>query len=429
MLTYIFPIFFCLLYILLSPHSPQLPQSPIETTTMVSLIRDQTPGCYMNAVSELFAEKIQLGEFFKRCLAHFGPAEQRVHHLPDDSLASDFVRPLIWNGKRFGPMASAIKICETDPRIASYPGDKLELFFSACASGQADMASLRSGSSTVSAPDAYRLMTLPLFRQAMFFTALSTGNPALAIQIVDEKPLKYLPPPEKWLLGEHVKAFYHPDEDQEKIPLRVWAAVLRNKWTPIDKMLLFDAARGGNSEESIELLDAIVNVDPNFLFSEDWFQKTAFDFVIQAGTPEVLQHLWKLYKVPEAERLKDDLLIVNTEGNNTGGLTMLGWLLDQGLDVNYRRVTESDEEVPYSGDPRETAERWYAHQLAPLSRRKTALHAATSMRNAEAVKYLLSRGANVDAQDGLGQTARFIAERDGHVEVVKVIDEFVKGTG
>ncbi|KKP02358.1 hypothetical protein THAR02_05558 [Trichoderma harzianum] len=290
------------------------------------------------------------------------------------------------------------------------------------------MASLRSGSPTVSAADADRLFTLPLFRQAMFFTALNTGNPGLAIKIADEKPLDSPPPPENWLLGGHVKSFYYPDEEQEKMPLRVWAAVLRNKWTPVDKMLLFDAARGENSEESIDLLDTIVKIDPNFLVSEDWFQKTSLEFAIQSGTPKVLQHLWKLYKVPEAERLKDDLLIVNAEGNNTGGLTMLGWLLDQGLDVNYRRVTESDEEVPYSGDPRETAERWYAHNQRPLSQRKTALHAATAMRNAEAVGYLLSRGANVDAQDGLGQTARFIAERDGNEEIVKVIDGFVKGT-
>ncbi|KAL7792856.1 hypothetical protein V8C43DRAFT_52061 [Trichoderma afarasin] len=428
MLIYLSAIFFCLLYILLSPQSSQFPQPPTETITMVSIMRDQTPGCYVNAVSELFAEKIQLGEFFKRCLAHFGPAEQRVHHLPDDGLASDFVRPLMWHGKRFGPMASAIKICETDPLIASFPGEKLEPFFSACASGQADMASLRSGSPTVSAADADRLLTLPLFRQAMFFTALNTGNPGLAIKIADEKPLDSPLPPENWLLGGHVKLFYYPDEEQEKMPLRVWAAALRNKWTPVDKMLLFDAARGENSEESIDLLDTIVKVDPNFLTSEDWFQKTSLEFAIRSGTPQVLQHLWKLYKVPEAERLKDDLLIVNAEGNNTGGLTMLGWLLDQGLDVNYRRVTESDEEVPYSGDPRETAERWYAHSLRPLSRRKTAIHAATAMKNAEAVRYLLSRGANVDAQDGLGQTARFIAERDGNAEIVKVIDEFVKGT-
>lgn len=111
--------FFLLLLLLLVFYTQQLPK---EATTMVSLFDDTTPGCYVNAVSELAAEKIQLGEFFKRCLAHFGPVEQRAHHLPDGSMLSDFIRPLMWIGKQFGPMACAIKICEMDPLIASFSG-------------------------------------------------------------------------------------------------------------------------------------------------------------------------------------------------------------------------------------------------------------------------------------------------------------------
>lgn len=290
------------------------------------------------------------------------------------------------------------------------------------------MASLRSCSPTLSEADANGIMDLPLFRQAMLFTAINTGNPALAVKIVDEKPLVTSPPSEKWLLGDHVKMLSRSDYGQEKIPLSVWAAVVRNKWTPITFSLLLDAATGNNPAESIDLLDAIHKTDPTFIVSDPLYKDSVFEFAIRSGTPEALQHLWTLYKVPEADRLKDDMLIVAVEANKTGGLKMLGWLLNQGLNVNYRRVTESDEEVPYSGDPRETAERYYAFQQAPISRRKTALHAATFVGNAEVVKYLLSRGANVDAQDGLGQTARYIAERDGHEAVVKVIDDFVKSS-
>ncbi|KAL7931771.1 hypothetical protein V8C35DRAFT_110041 [Trichoderma chlorosporum] len=422
MLKFLSPILLCLLYVLSSPHSLR------QATPMMDLFRDQTPGCYMNAVTELVSEKIHLGEFFKRCLAHLGPPEQRVHHLPDDSMLSDFIRPLMWTGKRFGPMACAIKFCEADSLIASFPGEKLAPFFSACASGQADMAALKNCSPTMSATDADRITTVPLFCQAMFFTALNTGNPALAIKIVDEKPLVNPPPPEKWLFGGHILQLSRTDMEQEQIPLGVWAAAVRNKWTPATWSLLYNAVTADDEAGSIDLLDSIQKADSNFLDSEPWHKHSVFEGVLKSGTPEVLQHLWKLYKVPEEDRLKDHMLIEAAINKKPGGLRMLGWLLDQGLNVNYRRVTESDEEVPYLGDPREAAERFYQFQQAPISRRKTALHEATRAGNVEGVKYLLSRGANVDAQDGLGQTARFIAQRDGHVDVVTAIDEFVKET-
>ncbi|KAL7810717.1 NACHT and ankyrin domain protein [Trichoderma aethiopicum] len=394
---------------------------------MARLYGDTTPGCYVNAVIELAAGRIQLNDFFKQCLAHFGPLEQRAHHGPDDNPLSDFIGPLMWSGKRFGPMACAIKICETDPVIGSIHGNKLEPYFLTCASSHASMASLRSCSSAMTAADVSQVMSLPLFRQAMLFTSLNTGHPDLGVEIVEEQPLT-APPAGKWLLRDHVQSLMESDMEQDQIPLRVWAALVRRKWTPATVRLLFNAATGKDAADSLDLLDAIHETDTGFLTSEPWFKPTAFDLVLKSGTPEVLQRLWELYEVPETDRLEDDMLIVAAEAQKSGGLSMMGWLLDQGLDVNYRRVTESDEEVPYLGDPREAAERLYAFQQAPISRRKTALHAAAFLGNAELVKYLLSRGADVDAQDGLGQTARYIAERDGHEAVVEAIDDHVKGS-
>lgn len=47
--------------------------------------------------------------------------------------------------------------------------------------------------------------------------------------------------------------------------------------------------------------------------------------------------------------------------------------------------------------------------------------------NAVAVKYLLETGATVDSQGGLGQTARHIANRDGHKAVGEVTDAHEHG--
>ncbi|ETR97502.1 hypothetical protein M419DRAFT_12646 [Trichoderma reesei RUT C-30] len=44
---------------------------------------------------------------------------------------------------------------------------------------------------------------------------------------------------------------------------------------------------------------------------------------------------------------------------------------------------------------------------SPISRRKTALHAAAFPGNAELVMYLSSRGADVDAQDGLTEGKKY----------------------
>lgn len=104
-------------------------------------------------------------------------------------------------------------------------------------------------------------------------------------------------------------------------------------------------------------------------------------------------------------------------------------LLDRGLDIDYRTVIDSDEEVPWQGDPIFHSERLCAFHLAPISRRLTALHAAAFRVNAVAVTYLLERRATVDSQDGRGQTVRYmyIANRDGHKAVAEVIDVHERG--
>ncbi|KAI0974293.1 hypothetical protein F4678DRAFT_458259 [Xylaria arbuscula] len=56
----------------------------------------------------------------------------------------------------------------------------------------------------------------------------------------------------------------------------------------------------------------------------------------------------------------------------------------------------------------------------------TALHLAVRNGNADAVRFLLSRDADIDKPDYYGKTARDLALRGGHHEVVRFLEEVAK---
>ncbi|KAL7941547.1 hypothetical protein V8C42DRAFT_334874 [Trichoderma barbatum] len=184
--------------------------------------------------------------------------------------------------------------------------------------------------------------------------------------------------------------------------------------------MVLEAAQNDDSAGSIALLSAIWKIDPELLNPPSWIDLC--ESAIKWGTPEILQHLWDLYQIPESDRhIENHMIVMAVRFRKSGGIRMLEYLLDRGLDIDYRIVTDTDEEVPYEGDPLWHTERLMEFHMAPISRRLTALHAAAFQGNAVAVKYTLERGATVDSQDGLGQTARYIANRDSHRTVVDVI--------
>lgn len=85
------------------------------------------PGCYLDTASAHKEGQISSLEFFQRVLRHLGPLETRVRHPDDDRPL--FLNPLFWKG-RFGPVAAAIKLCESDPLAASAKG--MSLHFAVC---------------------------------------------------------------------------------------------------------------------------------------------------------------------------------------------------------------------------------------------------------------------------------------------------------
>lgn len=76
------------------------------------------PDCYLDTASAHRDRRISSLEFFKRVVRHLGPKDARVRHPDDDRPLGDFINPLFYKGE-FGPVAVAVKLCESDPLAAT----------------------------------------------------------------------------------------------------------------------------------------------------------------------------------------------------------------------------------------------------------------------------------------------------------------------
>ncbi|UKZ82698.1 hypothetical protein TrVFT333_010493 [Trichoderma virens FT-333] len=228
-------------------------------------------------------------------------------------------------GEEFGLMTGALKACETDPLAYSYTSEMLMPFFKACAAGHANVEALLSNTSGLTEAQAQGILASPLFRQAMLFIAITTDNTPLALDILELGPFT-IPSEDLWILHERSRGWSSDDKIKK---FQMWFG-----------LRLFDMA----------MLSAIWEVNPELMRpsgSVDLCESS-----IEGGTPEILQHLWDLYGVSESDRHLDNEMIVQAvRTRQSGGIRMLEYLLDRGLDINYRTVTDSDEEPIDDEDP------------------------------------------------------------------------------
>jgi hypothetical protein len=105
-----------------------------------------------------------------------------------------------------------------------------------------------------------------------------------------------------------------------------------------------------------------------------------------------------------------------------GGVEMLALLLDhrddhgRGLDINYRvkrEVSRAERADVWSGDY------WYQQSM-------TVLYKAADMGNVDAVRFLISRGADANEPAYGGSAPRDIALHNGYHEIVRMLDEAAK---
>ncbi len=307
----------------------------------------------------------------------------------------------------------------------------------ACTSTNETIDSVKSIAASSLESQSQAILESPLFRQALVTTAIRSNHPSLARDLVRESPSQP-PPPDQCVFSVRYSSLV----DDEDIPSGVWAALVAAEWARPSHTLASLAVTSGNGADGVALLDALRAAGFDF-HGNPVYRQMLPDLALACGVPEVLRHVWDLYSDSDPAaaapppRLHNDMLTIAVEARPAGGVEMLRWLLSHGLDVNYVRDPADttrpsfvrdpgDEDRPgHVNDPREAAEQWYGRQQSRISSRKTALHAAAWKGNAEAVEFLLQHGALANSEDGFGQTARQIAERNGHERVVQLLDSHI----
>lgn len=260
------------------------------------------------------------------------------------------------------------------------------------------------------------VMTSALFRQALTIAAIQSDNAELAIGLIQQNP-HVQPSPDDcvftWSMSPRMV-------DSRDIPAGVHAALVKAGWEQPSQTLLTHAANCPDGEGGLALFSALRGAGYEDWMSDSWCKEDLPDRALHLGSPRILRYLWDVYSINEY--FESNLLIKAVESRQSGGVEMINWLLEQGLDVNYMRIPLHPDPEIRGVDPRDRAERDWAYRHRPWSSKKTALHAAAWKGNMEAARFLLERGANPHMQNGLGQTADIIARGGGYEDLANLVE-------
>jgi hypothetical protein len=127
----------------------------------------------------------------------------------------------------------------------------------------------------------------------------------------------------------------------------------------------------------------------------------------------MLQHLLDFFSMQKPE---DDLILSAVSDKKMGGVDILNFLVESGIDVNWVRPP-SNAPCGGWGDPREQAQM----EAAGYAGSETALHLAAHNGNLEAVRWLLDHGARTDLRDSLGRTPYERAQYKNKTQVLAIL--------
>lgn len=261
--------------------------------------------------------------------------------------------------------------------------------------------------------DVQTVFESPLFRQVLVVTAIQSRNARLAedlLQLGSPDP----PPGAHCVFNLRLVRMV----ENREIPASVQAALLRAGWAEPSERLLLLAPLCPIAKDSISLFEALRSAGYTEWAEDEELKYRLLDLALALSGPEVVRYLWDVCSVPEV--FTNHMLVDAVKSRPSGGVEMIAWLLEQGLDVNW--LTPPAQKT--SNDPRDQAERDYYNNLHPTSDVFTALHGAAFKGNLEATEFLLEHGADPSIEDGLGQLARKIAAHEGHHELVAAFDRY-----
>lgn len=286
--------------------------------------------------------------------------------------------------------------------------------FMACTSPGNTFDTIKSIDAKLNTP----LLPSSFFRQALIATAIRTDNSSLAIELIQKDPVD--PPADTHNIFKSRRSSLFDDED---MPASIHAALLTGGWSNPSIKTIFIARTSGDAAGGIALFEAMKAVGFDKWLSDPMLKTNSLLSAIMSSRPAVVEYLWDTLSLDKT--VTSDMLITAVEERKTG-TEMLRWLLERGgdgLDVNFKRTPP-----PRQLGSLDRAESEMIEKETLVSTTMAPLHAAAYAGNAEAIRFLLERGADPHALNGLGKTAGAIAEKNGHKEVFEILQEAMKGT-
>lgn len=248
-------------------------------------------------------------------------------------------------------------------------------------------------------PKHAEVLRSPLFQQAMVATAIFCKRWSVASALLQGSGLL---PRDRNLFRMEGSPLINNTEDLSVI---VWTELIKAKWAQPSKALTAIAAQSRDAQVGIAYFEAARVAQPNIATDPTNRLMLPAMALQNSDTPD-------MFVLSLAER---------HSGN--GGVETLRWMLDEKkLDVNW--VYHFDYPMEATGAPgRDRAELEQSFPRCMREQSVTALHAAAIKGNAEAVRFLLDRGASPEIRTGLGFTAQRLAEVYKHIEVVGVFQQ------
>ncbi|KAI1323695.1 hypothetical protein F5Y16DRAFT_424734 [Xylariaceae sp. FL0255] len=322
-------------------------------------------GCFESAAKKFESDQISYHGFLDAALSHI---TRDIRH-PEDSDLTNLAN--LSKCGPMGPVAAAIKLC----MLCDDLGFSKEVV---------DVLRLLEPTSSIDLLQSVLPTNLPpLQLQIVVIAALQRGLPGFATDILLAGP----EPPKRSLFnlfGCELCPCLFP-QYYDRVPPTFWVSALKARWLVPSPGLASNAVHIGPSGGSVvrALLD-----DPTL------------DITLKHDDPSLLRDI--LARLPADEKLEPELLRLALSDRKHGGAQVLALLLD------YR-----------DGNGSRDRDRWYEDSMTPL-------HRAAANRNQDAVRFLISRGADVNESDGYDRTARDLALKAGHKRVARMLGEAAK---
>ncbi|KAI8628686.1 hypothetical protein F5Y19DRAFT_436827 [Xylariaceae sp. FL1651] len=370
---------------------------PVDTSLPTS------PGCFETCANEYHAGQLSYQQFLDAALAHLDPTLPTRH--PEDVNLANLAR--LSTCGSMGPVAAAIKVCLlSDSGQSTLSQDTVDI-----------LHAMQLSASSFDHRLPATLAVLPsLHLQVAILAALCQEMPTLAVEVLSSNPPPAPPEQSLFNLLDSAVCPVGPlgHGPFMKFPVDFWIAAVKAGWVAPSPSLAHHAATAG--PPGGPLLHALLDTDLDIALVLRYgylYNSLLYHVAEKQDDPSLLRDI--IARVPR-KKLDPGLLRVVVDEREDGGVEMLAILLDHGLNINYRkkeRVSLRDQQDPWGGDF------WYHHSL-------TALAKAAKKGNKTAVSFLISRGAKLNVPDFYGATARDLALRDGHHEIVEILDQAAK---